>query len=504
MARFSKKKAASAAAVKTNTTNLAGGKAFSQTEKVELASIMLTSFLKDQFYRSSDQTAARLTELVSRGDHQFAAKAAVYARKVFGMRSVTHLVAAVLARQISGTSWAKDFYREVIQRPDDVTEILAAYMTLYGKPITNAMRKGLGQALSGFNAYQLAKYRGEGNEVSLVDAVNLLHPKHNAQLASLMDGSIKSPETWEVQLTKAGQSSKDEKEVAAAKAAVWKELLSQKKLGYFALLKNLRNIAQQSPDSLPMALEQLQDRDLIKSSLVMPFRFSTAMGNFVGQNDIPGCRSIIAALNKALEMSLDNVPQFDGNSAIIVDHSGSMDGDPINKAALFAAVMLKAWDRSDLILFSDDAQMVQLNPQDSLFTLRDKIINATESGGTDFTAPFRIFKKKYDRMIFLSDMQGWAGKEMGAPSASLKAYKTKFKADPFIYSFDLSGYGSGMFTGKKLLAMSGFSDKIFDIMNVLETDRDALVHVIERVQFDGSVNKFCNGVLTENTRPTED
>ena len=140
------------------TQNFAGGQAFGESQKLELVSILLTSFLEDKFYRSGDATVARLRSLVAQiADKQFVAKAAIYARHEAGMRSVSHLVASELARQVKGVVWTKGFFDRVVRRPDDVLEILACYMALHGKPLPNSLKKGLGSALARFDAYQLAK-----------------------------------------------------------------------------------------------------------------------------------------------------------------------------------------------------------------------------------------------------------------------------------------------------------------------------------------------------------
>ena len=84
MAFFNKK-----AKTATETTNHAGGAAYKQTPELELVSILLTSFAQDQFYRSANQTFADLGKLVKQVEPDFAAKAAIYARNEFGMRSIT-------------------------------------------------------------------------------------------------------------------------------------------------------------------------------------------------------------------------------------------------------------------------------------------------------------------------------------------------------------------------------------------------------------------------------
>ena len=52
-------------------------------------------------------------------------------------------------------SWTKNFFDKVVYRVDDASEILAAYMTLHGKPIPNSLKKGLALSLGKFNGYQL-------------------------------------------------------------------------------------------------------------------------------------------------------------------------------------------------------------------------------------------------------------------------------------------------------------------------------------------------------------
>ena len=63
------------------------------TGKGELISIMVTSLLKDQYYRSADRTVERIRELVRSVGPEYAAKAAIPTRHEFGNRSVSHLVA---------------------------------------------------------------------------------------------------------------------------------------------------------------------------------------------------------------------------------------------------------------------------------------------------------------------------------------------------------------------------------------------------------------------------
>ena len=111
--------------IPTDSTNLAGGRAFGQSPELEFASMLLTSFVSDQFYRKEAETLERVSQLLDVGvSHEFAAKAAIYARDQFNMRSISHVVAAELAVRVKDSKWMRPFVRDVIVRVDDMLEIL--------------------------------------------------------------------------------------------------------------------------------------------------------------------------------------------------------------------------------------------------------------------------------------------------------------------------------------------------------------------------------------------
>ena len=79
---------------RADTVNLAGGDAFRESPRLELAALMLPATLGDQFYRTADRSAARVKTLIAQtADKRFVARAALFARKQAGLRSVTHLAA---------------------------------------------------------------------------------------------------------------------------------------------------------------------------------------------------------------------------------------------------------------------------------------------------------------------------------------------------------------------------------------------------------------------------
>ena len=465
----------------TKTVNLAGGEAYSQTSELELISILLTSFANDQYYRSANDTFTKLSQLIKSCDKKFVAQSAIYARTKFGMRSITHVVASELAKYISGEKWAKDFYNSIVYRPDDMTEIISYHASKNGK-LTNSMKKGFAKSFDKFDRYQLAKYRGEGKGFKLIDIVNLVHPvpveKNTEAITALVRGELKSFDTWESELTKAGQTATNEDEKADFKKDVWVKLVRENKIGYFALLRNLRNIIEQAPEVINEAIETLTNEAIIKKSLVLPFRFTTAYEEIQKLSDGKIVRTVLIALNKAVDIAVNNVPKFDGETLVVLDESGSMDGKPAVIGALFSAVLIKS-NNADFITFSDNARYRNVNPMDSTITIANSINFA--SGGTNFHSIFRVANKKYNRIIILSDMQGWV--DYNAPTREYNEYKRNTGANPFIYSFDLNSYGSMQFPEHNVFCLAGFSEKIFDVMKLMEQDKKALINEIKKVLF---------------------
>lgn len=457
----------------TKTVNLAGGEAYTESPELELVSILLTSFVQDQFYRSANKTMDRVAELIRSVDPMFAAKAALFARKEFHMRSITHVVAGELAGKVAGMKWAKEFVRQLVNRPDDMLEI-ASYIKGKNYKFPHAYKKGFAKALSALDEYRLAKYRGEGKAINMYDLVNLCHPKATPALTALMKGTLEAADTWEAKLSQAGQADTEE-EVKSLKADAWESLLKENKLGYFALLRNLRNIKQQAPDCVKLACAQLIDIERIKKSKVLPFRFLTAFEELAPLGD----RTIINSLSIALEASLQNVPHLPGKTLIAVDTSGSMKdngGRPLRIASIFAAALYKSNDAM-LLQFSEDAQYMGMNPADSAVTLASIIESKAMGGGTNFHSIFSRSTQPFDRVIILSDMQGWMG--FNAPTKDFADYKRRTGSPNCrVFSFDLAGQGSLQFPENNVYALAGFSDKVFDIMGMLEQDRKALINKI--------------------------
>jgi hypothetical protein len=144
---------------KSLTENLAGGQAYKQSSEMALVSLLLTSFVNDQFYRDGNKSLEDLKSILGKVNPEFAAKSCIFARDEFGMRSISHALAAELAKYLSGTEIGKSFYEKIVVRPDDMTEILAYYENNCGKKIPSAIKRGFAKSFDKFDGYQLAKWK---------------------------------------------------------------------------------------------------------------------------------------------------------------------------------------------------------------------------------------------------------------------------------------------------------------------------------------------------------
>lgn len=441
-------------------------------KEMELIHAVLTTFLNDKFYESGADRMTRIQALIRANDPIFVAHLAVVARTEFHLRSVSHLLLGELAKVHRGDNLVMRAIVKCAERPDDLVE-LAAYV---GMPIPKQVKRGIRHALPKFSRYQLAKYRGEGKSVSLIDVFNLCHPnpkfasdEQKAAWKDLMAGKLVSFDTWEVDISK--NPSKE----------AWERLIAENKMGYMALLRNLNNFVKYKVDP-EKVVAKLTDPEAVKKSKQLPFRFYTAYKN------VTGARIYSDAIARAMDMAVGNVPKFEGKTLIAVDSSGSMtSGDDndnaIVKAAIFAATLMKANINADVILYDTGVKEFPGTSLAPVVDIADRIIHAAMGGGTETSLVFEYALKvnrAYDRIIILSDNESWH-EGYGGVQERYNAYKRATSSDPFIYAVDIQGYGTKDVEGSKVFHLTGWSDRLLDFMAQAERG-DSLVKYIKGIE----------------------
>ena len=168
--------------------NFEGTPAFELTPEMELYSAVLTSSLSNQFYESGTDRIERIRSMIQKNNPLFVAKLAIYAREKMHLRSMPLILAVELSRQHKGDGLVGCLVNRVIQRADEITELLAYYSLANSRTelkklnkLSKQVQKGLSAAFNKFDEYQFAKYNRDA-AVKLKDALFLVHPKAKDEL----------------------------------------------------------------------------------------------------------------------------------------------------------------------------------------------------------------------------------------------------------------------------------------------------------------------------------
>lgn len=470
MARYNK-----VAVSDRKTTNISGHAAYSLDDKVRLATMALTTMLGEpKYYGDNTDELIQLAEKVAKEDGEFVAKLAVWARCEGNMRSVAHALLSVVSNVNHGTEYVRKAVRKVAsQRGDDGVETLATYKALYGKPFPHAVIRGVGDALGQMSPNAVGKYRLGERSFKLRDALRVSHPVPKSGRLSdafkgLLDGDLKATEGWKTEV-QGGHND----------AETWDRLMSEKKLGYMATLRNLRSIIMSGSD-VDRALALIADPDEVRHSRQLPFRFWTTYKTL--KNERLLSTKVSRALDSALVASCDNVERLPGRTAVLIDSSGSMsyrvseksDATCFEVAALLGAMFTHISDDAWVAVFSGRAERVDLM---GTSVLADMAAIPFHNGGTDMAAGFDLLCRSgfdADRVVVLSDNEvngggGWwrtNGKE--AVQSGLDRYRIVVGHDVWCHAIDLQGYGTAQFIGPKVNIMAGWSDKVLGFVSKVE------------------------------------
>lgn len=462
--------------------NLAGGPSYKRTSaEAELASVILNSMLKsDSYYESDSARIKRIVDIAKNlNDKTFLAKAMIYARTEGNLRSVSHILANILADVASGEGYVRRAIYKAIVRPDDMTEMFAYRKNNYSGMIPNSMRRAFKDALeSKFVHYQLCKYAQPRAKVKLKDIIKIAHPKRD--LCYILNDKF-SISTIERKLS-SGEN--------AGKAV--EGLLNENKLGYMAALKNIRNALNSgiSNEGLNKWVELISDKRRLRNSKVLPFRFIDAW-NSVKDLDIDKMHRLVIkrTLENALEYSAKNIELFPKGErvAIAVDCSGSMTGGSNywKTAATLASSLYKALD--NVVLYTFDNKLTFVDNISSVF---DFVNNYNFGGATYLHLPLLDLIRSQtvvDTVFIFTDMQMYTPYNY---KDNLSCYWSKYKKiapKAKLIFWNVAGYPDGTpisLNENDIYELCGFSDKMLSIIPKFIEDKNALVNDIKKIDLN--------------------
>ena len=491
--------------------NYEGETAFKLSPEMELYSTVVTWSLNDSFYEKDEARLQRLRGLMSECDPVFIGKLAVYTRTIMHMRSAPLVLVTELAKMHSGDDLVSKVTDGVIRRADEITELLACYALLNERQgsktlnrLSKQIQKGLTLAFNRFDEYQFAKYNRDG-AIKLRDALFLVHPKAKDEVQQglfnkIVDNKLEVPYTWETELSALGQFNFDSRETrAAAFRAKWEELVDSGKLGYMALLRNLRNLlsAGVSYSHLVEVCRTLSDPQRVAHSKQFPFRYLAAYRELFNSGSAnKGASSgyygeIMDALEHAAIASAANIRGFDENTRVLLacDVSGSMQ-TPISERSkvqlydigLTLAMALQSRCKNvEVGMFGDTWKMIRVPRSRILSNVMEFHHREGEVGYS--TNGYLVLKDildrkvKVDKVMMFTDGILWNTNKDGAQLKTLWAkYKAKVSPTAKMYLFDLKGYGQSPIelVRSDVYLIAGWSDKVFDVLAALEDGSSAL------------------------------
>lgn len=370
---------------------------------------------------------------------------------------------------------------------------------------------GLGMSFPKFDAYQLGKYNKDDVEVKMRDVMFMTHPKPEDEgqeevFDKLANGTLESPETWEV--------------MRSTGKMTWHDVIRNifykngRINNYMAILRNLRNCLQdESVDDADIVLlcRMISDRNDVLRSKQFPFRFLSAYRvllyaeglTAVGRRHLT---NVMDALEEAVLYSIENLPRLSGTTLIACDVSGSMERaistKPVNLEDRFRllkedkirvqrfdiGIMLgmmanKFSSQSITGMFGDDWQVVPMAKTSGI--LRNTLDMHDREGEVGYsTNGYKVIEYlldnniKVDRIMIFTDNQMWDSySEEEIPFSELYLKYQHRYPDVKLYCFDLSGYGTVVVpqNTKGVCNIGGWSERVFDFVDIFERENKNIV-----------------------------
>lgn len=331
------------------------------------------------------------------------------------------LVRAAAHENSKGTGLIRKYAPQICKRGDEPANGLAYYFASFGRgKLPNSLKKAWKEVLESLKDYHISKYKLENNEVKTVDVCSLVHA-YSPAIDKLFKGEQKQKKTWNAMMSNADNSTKEKREKNWAKAIDG--------MPHMALLRNLRNLAQNNVD---INLFSTKLKDGVRGGKQLPFRYLSA---FKELSSFPNIQDLV---EDCLDISIDNVPHFKGKTMCLSDNSGSAQGTTTSSMGaisvsqignLMSIITAKASDEGYVGIFGDRLEVMPIRKRSSVFDDVKKadvhgkhIGRATENGIWLFFD--RAIKKKehWDNIFVYSDMQAGHGGLYGCNPSEYRKY----------------------------------------------------------------------------------
>lgn len=486
------------------TVNYEGAEAFEpQSPELALYKVVINNLLEKKYYTSDEESLKKVVQAFGAcadRNPEFVLKLAAYARQEMYLRQVPQVLLVLSGNDDRTKRFIKDYGDTIISRADEPAEVVAIQLELFGKPIPKVLKRAISSSLHQFDRYQFSKYHGKRRDVSMVDVLNLVHPKPQGEeeeeiFERIVKGELddypevdplEPPETWEVVISDKGNTEE-----------AWREVLP--KMGIFAKVRNLRNMREHGIPGENILGEE--DMEHVRNSKLFPFRFYQAARALKGDaEDISFGGSFQENLldsytetwlSDAIDLTAENIPDELGNTFVGVDLSGSMQTSLSENSTIsyreissfFGAVLQKKG--ADIGAFASEFSLVRAHSKTPTLELTNLIFGQDVGGSTNGWKVIRFLRKNdvsVDRIVLLTDMQIWdSGYSGRTVRDEFLKYRHEVNGSTNLYMIDLSSYGQLLTPeGQEgVYNISGWTSKIVDFIVRAENQNEAVQEIEE-------------------------
>lgn len=516
-----------------------GGVGYAREEKSELFLLAVSSFYgEDTFYEKAKDGGnryARLIRAVAVKDPDWTSKFLKWLRNDANMRTAAIVGAAeyAVARRAATQAWSqknpeitvRKVVASVLQRADEPGEFIAYWRANVQASLPSGVQRGIADAvLRLYTEYSYLKWDSTRDAYRFADVLNLIHAGDMA--GSYIKGKVPWKGAWQKDLfwliqeraygrspelpdsllmlaknqhlrsltdsrawldpmilRDAGMNWEDVLSAMGSKISkrdLWTALAPS--MGVMALIRNLRNMDEAGvSDEVAEAVGRvISDPEQVAKSKQLPLRYLAAY------RAVKHSLRWSHPLEKALQLSLSNVPLVGGRTLILVDTSTSMRA-PFSKdgtvarwdaAVLFALALAERCEFPEVVSFSSSAyywgdkrgantKVFARKPSEALLAgiSRWERDGYFLGGGTDTALALRQHYKDHDRAVIVTDEQ--EGVDPIEVSKSMRQ-------DRPLHTINLAGYAKGHAPSTGLrFTFGGLTDQTFLALSLAEAGAQA-------------------------------
>lgn len=501
----------------TNSVNNELAPAYAFTPKHALAQYAVTGCLNRTFYATAEAQLDAVLNLSRSVSPEYVAKTAIYCRERGFMKDMPALLCATLA-----TRCEPQLLRKTFDRVIDDGKMLRNFVQILRSGVIG--RKSLGSSPKRLVQHWLEQRSDEilfrssvGQSPSMADVIKMVHPKPRNETREALYGYLLDREYKAEALPELVRQFEDFKAQRSAQVPnVPFQMLTALNLGQ----KEWSAIASQAPwqmtrmnlntfarhqvfndrELTAKIANRLRNPEAIKRARVFPYQLMSAYA--AADHAVP--KMVRDALQDAMEVAIQNVPQVKGKVWVCPDVSGSMQSPVtgfrpgatsqvrcIDVAALVAAAVLRKNSDAEVLPFEGDVVTVRLNTRDSVMTNAEKLAKIG-GGGTNCSAPLSWLnkrKEKGDLVIYISDNESWIDAKRGRNATGTMHEWAIFKQrnpQARMVCIDIQPYGTTQAAEREdILNIGGFSDAVFQVLATFasgELNPDHWVGLIEAIE----------------------